>query len=942
MMDVSRNEDAGLRSVTLQNAQSILQARLRAEEELRKQSEWLRVTLASIGDAVISTDAEGRVNFMNGVAESLTGWALADALGRHLEEVFQIVNETSRQPVENPAMKALRDGAIVALANHTVLIARDKTERPIGDSAAPIRSREGQIVGSVLVFRDVSESHRTQKILRESEQRFRFMADAAPVLIWVSDTAKSATWFNKRWLDFVGRTMEQETGQGWTQNLHPDDREQYLTNYAAAFDARKTFRMEYRMKHRDGHYRWLLDNGVPRYEQDGQFAGYIGSCVDITDQKIAMLTVRNRESQLQLVADHAPVLIAHCGTDLQYKFVNKNYASRFGLTPQDIIGRTIPEVVGAAAYVAFERYVARALAGEAVEFETEIPYEVGGPQFMHASYVPERDVDGRVVGFVAAIANVTERKKSEEASGRLAAIIESSEDAIISKRLDGIITSWNKSAEKMFGYQASEAVGRHISLIIPLERRSEEDEVIARLRGGESIEHFETVRQAKDGRRLNISLSVSPVRDSAGRVTGAAKVARDITERMQAEAERERLLASERSARADAERGGRLKDEFLATLSHELRTPLSAILGWSHILRKQTPTPELLNQGLGVIDRNARMQTQLIADLLDMSRIISGKMRMDVQRVELTVVMEAALESIRPAAEAKEVRLQSVLEPISDSVHGDPARIQQIIWNLVSNAVKFTPRGGRVQVVLARVNSHVEITVSDTGKGIKPEFLPHVFERFRQADSSAAREHGGLGLGLAIVKQLVELHGGAVQVTSAGEGKGSTFTVHLPLAALQASSSIDNARVHPRDAYVMPAMHDGPNLAGIRVLVVDDEPDARDLVRRVLEECNAEVVQAGSADEGLEAIKRERLDVIISDIGMPDSDGLAFIHAVRKCGIRIPAAALTAFARSEDRTRALRAGYQTHLAKPVEPSELLAMVAALVHKSGTMDGNKQA
>jgi signal transduction histidine kinase/DNA-binding response OmpR family regulator len=391
------------------------------------------------------------------------------------------------------------------------------------------------------------------------------------------------------------------------------------------------------------------------------------------------------------------------------------------------------------------------------------------------------------------------------------------------------------------------------------------------------------------------------------------------------------LLESERAARAEAERAGRMKDEFLATLSHELRTPLNAILGWTHLLRKKPPAGGDIQQGLTVIERNARVQTQLIADLLDMSRIISGKMRLDVQRVELPVVIEAALEAVRPAAEAREVRLQSVLEPISEPVHGDPARLQQIVWNLLSNAVKFTPKGGRVQVVLARVNSHVEITVSDTGKGIKPEFLPHVFERFRQADSSAAREHGGLGLGLSIVKQLVELHGGSVHAVSMGEGEGATFSIHLPLAIVHKAEQ-EALKVHPRAITLASTESDQPDLSGVRVLVVDDEPDAREIVKRVLEDCNAIVRVASSAQEGLMLVDAEQIDVLLSDIGMPGEDGYAFIRTLRRQGNRVPAAALTAFARSEDRTRALRAGYRGHLSKPVEPSELLATVAALAQQ----------
>jgi PAS domain S-box-containing protein len=520
---------------------------------------------------------------------------------------------------------------------------------------------------------------------------------------------------------------------------------------------------------------------------------------------------------------------------------------------------------------------------------------------------------------------------AEEIRGRLAAIVESSDDAIVSKTLDGIITSWNRSAENIFGYTAQEAVGKHISLIIPKDRRSEEDEVISCIRKGQKIDHFETVRQTKDGRLIDISLTVSPVKDASGRVIGASKVARDITDRKRGEAEREALLLSEREARAEAERAGRMKEEFLATLSHELRTPLNAIVGWTYILKTRPLSQETLDQGLSVIDRNVRLQVQLVSDLLDMSRIVSGKMRLDVQRVELPLIVAAALESLGPAAAAKAIRVSSIVEPITEPVYGDSARLQQVVWNLLSNAVKFTPRGGRIQLVLCRASSHVDLSVSDDGKGMKAEFLPHVFERFRQADSSATREHGGLGLGLSIVRQLVELHGGSVRAASAGEGRGSTFTVSLPLGAMQAAPAEPGA-IHPR-APVWPLREvDTVSLAGLRVLVVDDESDAREVIRRVLEERQAEVILAANADEALEALANQRADVIVSDIGMPGQDGYAMMREARRKGVRVPAAALTAFARSEDRTRALQAGYQTHLAKPVEPPELVAAVAALAHK----------
>ncbi len=395
---------------------------------------------------------------------------------------------------------------------------------------------------------------------------------------------------------------------------------------------------------------------------------------------------------------------------------------------------------------------------------------------------------------------------------------------------------------------------------------------------------------------------------------------------------RQRLIESERAARTEAEEANRLKDDFLATLSHELRAPLTAMVGWTNLLqRRPTGDRELLQHGLSVIDRSIRLQLQLIEDLLDMSRIVAGKLRLDVKTVDLRDVIRNALASVEPAAEAKGVKIHSVLDPMAGPMRGDINRLQQIVWNLLSNAVKFTPKGGHVQVSLERVNSHVEIVVTDTGQGIEPGFLPHVFERFRQADASTTRKYGGLGLGLSIVKHLTELHGGMVKVKSPGPGMGTTFTVELPLLVVHQTAE-ETPRQHPRSE-IESENADFPSLDGMCVLAVDDEAEAREIIKVVLESCGARVDTAASAADGLALFQRNQYDVILSDIGMPEEDGFAFIRKIRESelrdGERTPAAAFTAFARMDDRIRALRAGFQMHLAKPVEPVELATAVASL-------------
>ncbi len=552
---------------------------------------------------------------------------------------------------------------------------------------------------------------------------------------------------------------------------------------------------------------------------------------------------------------------------------------------------------------------------------------------------PKRDTVGTFSALNDTIAalrqEMIERARAQETHARLAAIVESSDDAIVGKNLDGVITSWNRAAERIFGYAPDEIIGQSILTIIPPERWPEEARILAALRRGERVDHFDTVRVAKGGRAVDVSLTISPIRNADGRVIGASKIARDITERKQAERERDQLMASERAARQSADRANRAKDEFLATLSHELRTPLNAMLGWSQLMRMPDIPARELHQAALAIERNVRVQTRLVDDLLDLSRIVSGKMRLDVQRVNIATAIEAALETARAAAEAKQIRLQAILDASAGPVPGDATRLQQVVWNLVSNAVKFTPKGGRVQVLLERVNSHVEIRVTDTGIGIHADFLPHVFDRFRQAESSTTRAHGGLGIGLAIVKNLVELHGGTVTAYSNGPHEGATFTVSLPIALAQ-----DEGTRYSEDER-HPWSRAAVDLTNVCILVVDDDPDVVMLVERVFQGTGARIIGAGSVADALQVLQTDIPDIVLSDIGMPGEDGFSLVRRIKALpdgrGARIPVIALTAFARPEDRRRVLLAGFHLHLAKPVDTSELLAAVATLVGRRPSVE-----
>jgi PAS domain S-box-containing protein len=807
-------------------------SRRNAENRLRQQGELLSVTLSSIGDAVIATDIKGSINFINPTAEALTGWSMADAAGKPLADVFKIINETTREPVENPVTKVLREGNVVGLANHTVLVARGGNEIPIDDSGAPIRARGGRIIGVILVFRDITERKRAEEERTRVERDYvDFVENAALGLHWVGEGGK-ILWANQAELDLLGYTHDEYIGRH-ISDFHAD--EDAITDILCKLSNNETLRdYEARLRHKDGSIIHVLITSNVRWDKG--------------------------------------------------RFVHTRCFTR----------------------------------------------------------------------------DITANKRGEEIRSLLASIVESSDDAIISKTMDGTIISWNKGAERLYGHLAEEVMGRSVTLLMPPDRADDFTKIMETLKRGESVEHYETGRVRKDGQIIQVSLTVSPIKNSAGKVVGASAIARDITERKRAEEEREELLAREQAARREAEQAhnlsaelllreqaargqaeeaSRMKDEFLATVSHELRTPLNAIVGWAAILRRRAVDADTAARAVETIERNALAQTQLIEDLLDISRIITGRMRLDVQPVEVPLVIQAAVEAIRPAADAKGIRLQVVLDPKAGLVSGDPNRLQQVVWNLLSNAVKFTPKGGRVQVRLERINSYTEITVSDTGKGISSEFLPYVFDRFRQADSSYTRVHGGLGLGLAIVRQLVELHGGSVEAQSSGEGYGATFTVKLPITISKDLARYRAGALQPEASAAMPVTperHMG--LDGLRILIVDDEADASELLKIILGDWGAEVQSAGSAAEGLEALKRWSPDVLISDIEMPNEDGYSLIGKVRalpiKEGGQTPAIALTAHVRAEDRLRALSSGFDAHVSKPMEMVELITVISSLARRTG--------
>jgi PAS domain S-box-containing protein len=817
----------------------------------------------------------------------------------------------------------------------------------------PVLDARGRVEFVTGTTRDVTQRTELHTALSAERGRLAAVIEKAPAFVCILRGPEHVfEYANARYYELVGRTPDiigkrlceafpEIVDQGFADRL--DDVFETGESYTGNEVPVVLHRLDGKVRR---HLTFVLQ--PVRDVADGPVTGIFVHGIDMTEQVAAHQALAERESWLRGLLEATPEAVALVAPDGELLFLNQSGLTMVGApTHEAIRGVSAFELIAPEHRSMWQEMHRRVCSGEKLSWEFDIIGLEGTRRPMETHSVPLALPDGRTAQ-LSVSRDVSRRKSDERLAAHLAAIVESSDDAIVSKTLEGVIQSWNIGAQRVFGYTPDEIVGRSILTLIPPERHDEENEILARLRAGKRIDHFESVRVTKSGELIDVSLTISPVKDASGRIIAASKIARDITRQKRSERElqaakeaaekanmeKDELLRRERAVRAELEQANRVKDEFLATLSHELRTPLNAVLGWSQVLARSPLAPDTL-EGVQIIERNARAQAQIIEDLLDMNRIISGKLRLDVQHVDLSMVISAAVETISAAAEAKGVRILTVLDPLAGPVSGDASRLQQVFWNLLSNAVKFTPRGGRVQVLLERVNSHLEVSVIDTGEGIDVAFLPHVFDRFTQAESGTSRRHSGLGLGLAIVKQLVELHGGSVRVKSGGRGTGATFTVALPVTPVHPARepARDSERRHPAVGGMPVSAELCDRVAGVKVLVVDDEADARALIKRLLEDCKSIVVTAGSTEEAIELLRRESPDVLVSDIGMPHEDGYALIRRVRALpsqeGGDIPAIALTAYARAEDRMKAVVAGFQQHVVKPVEPAELITLVAIL-------------
>jgi PAS domain S-box-containing protein len=924
--------------------------------------------------AVRSRQSEARLTTFGaatfeGIVESDAGCIVdcnpqfAGMVGRRIDELMGMPIAGLVAPEDRERVRANIDDNRESVSEHAVL-RKDGSRVLVEAHGRPVAPGSRRRLTAV---RDVTERRRMETALRLAATKYSVMFDTTSDGVWIGDLDGRTLEVNDAYCRMSGYRRDELVGMPITELEANESPEEITGHIRKLIEGGGHDRFESRHRRKDG---TLFDADITALQMEGE-GGRIAIFVrDVTDRKRAEAALRESLARRQVaeaveaerrrlfeVLETLPAMVCLLTPDYHVAFANRAFREKFGESHgrhcyEYCYGRPSPcefcESYGVLRTGQPHRWEVTTADGSVIEVH-DLPFTDvdGSPLILEMDWdITERrkaeselaryrgDLEALVQQRTTRLEAVNAALQEEIAErGRAEAALRETRDyfqnlidyanaPIIVWNPAFQVTRFNHAFERLTGRRAADVIGRELQMLFPDATRETSMGHIRRTATGERWETLEIPVEQSDGRVRTVLWNSATLFDADGK-TPIATIAQgqDITDR-------KRLEEDLREAAARLAEANRLKDEFLSTLSHELRTPLNAIIGWTQMLLHQHLDPDHVGRALEVIDRNARAQVSLVEDVLDVSRIISGNLRLAMRRVDLVESVHAALDAVHPAAEAKSVEIVTELSP-DVALVGDPDRLQQICWNLLSNAVKFTAPGGRVKVRMRRTDSHVELRVEDNGIGIAPEFLPHVFERFRQADSSTTRQQGGLGLGLAIVRHLVELHGGRVTADSAGTGLGATFTVTLPAPA-SALPGISEER-HPEPISV----HAGaPSLAGLRVLVVDDDPDARDLLGRALSHFGAEVRTAGSAQAGVEGVRQWRPDVLLADIGMPDEDGYGLLRRVRALppqeGGLIPVAALTAYGGAEERLRALAAGFQQHLLKPVVPHDLARAVLALV------------
>jgi len=866
---------------------------------------------------------DGRVAGANRAAARLLGCAGVEKLaGRAVDEVLQSVDEGSPCPVTYEKALSLPDGSTL----HAEI-----TLSPYLDPDAPD--------GVLVVVRDAGARKSIAATLRQQDEYLRLITDNVPILISYVDADTRYRFVNptyERWFglgqeDIVGRRVEDVVGSAYDQ-IQPHIA-RALTGEQVSFEA--SVNNKFGQRH-------VLVTYTPDFGENNAVCGFSAMIMDITERRNAEQESRDQERQLRLLADALPVLIAKCDCDYRLVFVNKTFADRYGYLPQQIIGKRLPEVMGEEAFAAIRQYIDAALQGQPQEHELNFPEPGRSERTLHLMYVPESGEQGEVRGLVIAITDTTRLRVTEERLQRrereFKTLVENSPDIIsrIDRNMRHVYA--NPAIERLTGLKASAVLGKtKAELGMPRSVvRAWDDAARAAFTTG--VDQRLDFDHMIDGQMRYFSGRVIPEIDRYGNIESVVGIAYDVTERARMEKERDELLARERSARIQAETAARARDEFLAIVSHELRAPLNGIQSWAHVLEnyvKDATSAPLAQRALQGIKTGVGQQVRLIEDLLDVTRMMSGKLRLVKQPLALLPALQSAVESVRALAAAKHIGITCTYRITSEQVEGDADRVQQIFWNLLSNAIKFTPDGGNVWLNTSCTDKEICVTIRDDGVGISPDFLPHLFNRFSQEDTSSTRDHSGLGLGLFLVRHLIELHGGRVTAESQGEGKGSTFAVTFPLRA----RSDKYLTVGPSDVGPGMAL---PSLEGLRILLVDDQEEARESLTVVLTGAGAKVFAASSSAEALTRLsacpRKDLPDVLVCDIAMPGEDGYTALRRLRAWKApdgsmplyRMPALALTAFAQREDRIRALTAGFQMHVTKPVAPEELIVVIDTMV------------